>query len=506
MSEHYTCPNCGMSFDLKFYSQNIHITHLNSCPVLLKRKRDARKNKAILPIKLEPTTVDVIIPCHNYGKYLDQCLESVKSTLPLTIVVIDDSSTEDIKSIVAKYPNVTYVRVDYGSPNETRKHGYNLTSSDYVMFLDADDYLGENYIDLSVEALQQDNAHIAHTAIQEFRESSITGQYNKGVFWEPPKEKEINFCHVGCLVKRSLIEEKKPFEFPNEYPCEDFEFWRRVSIDYETNKLDPNVIFTNCKAVYNYRKHEISRFNNVPRSHHLSNVVISTYFTGMKDPQHNRYVKQDDIGKVSQWIETALKHKLKPVILTDHETPKIAYKWPEVKCVPITVPTEYGWYYRWKAIEKYLTQLIKENRTIPKRNIQTVLITDLFDVTFNNNPYKCFTKDYDLYVGSEPMTIGQNNWVLHYWDKHYQNECPYLNEIVYNAGIIGGKITYVKAVATAICEDLEDTGLHNQDMIAFNRILHEAKTEGVTIFTGAPFHSEFKSYQYNRNDLCIVHK
>jgi glycosyltransferase involved in cell wall biosynthesis len=58
-----------------------------------------------------------IIPIRNCSKIITMCMESMKKTNTfelLNVIIVDDRSTEDIKSIAKKY-RVSYLRVDYDS-------------------------------------------------------------------------------------------------------------------------------------------------------------------------------------------------------------------------------------------------------------------------------------------------------------------------------------------------------------------------------------------------------
>ncbi len=61
--------------------------------------------------------VSVVVTCHNYGRYLRECLESVlaQDRPADEIIVVDDASTDDTPAIAAEYApfGVRYERVDF---------------------------------------------------------------------------------------------------------------------------------------------------------------------------------------------------------------------------------------------------------------------------------------------------------------------------------------------------------------------------------------------------------
>lgn len=92
-------------------------------------------------------TLSLVIPNYNKCTYMKECLDSVfKQTLqPDEIVVVDDSSTDDSVRILHKiqeqYPTLVVVPLDEnGGVSNARNVGVRTAKSDYISFLDSDDY------------------------------------------------------------------------------------------------------------------------------------------------------------------------------------------------------------------------------------------------------------------------------------------------------------------------------------------------------------------------------
>jgi glycosyltransferase involved in cell wall biosynthesis len=92
--------------------------------------------------------VDVIIPCYNYGRFLDQCVNSVLGQVgvDVRVLVIDDASPDNTAEIAGalarENPRVTVIRhsTNKGHIN-TYNEGIEWASADYMLLLSADDYL-----------------------------------------------------------------------------------------------------------------------------------------------------------------------------------------------------------------------------------------------------------------------------------------------------------------------------------------------------------------------------
>lgn len=88
-------------------------------------------------------TVSIVVTVYNGAKYLTECLDSILSqTLnDIEIICVDDASTDDTPQILAKYQD--RIRILTNEKNcmagESRNRGYEVTSGEYIIFLDADD-------------------------------------------------------------------------------------------------------------------------------------------------------------------------------------------------------------------------------------------------------------------------------------------------------------------------------------------------------------------------------
>ncbi len=90
--------------------------------------------------------IDIIIPVYNSFDFLDRALSSLVCQLnavDFKVYIIDDASTCDYDSIIDFYSkslNIIYDRLDKNvGPGGARKHGVDISSGKYIIFLDSDD-------------------------------------------------------------------------------------------------------------------------------------------------------------------------------------------------------------------------------------------------------------------------------------------------------------------------------------------------------------------------------
>jgi hypothetical protein len=105
-------------------------------------------------------TVSVVITCHNYGRYLRECLESIlaQSRRPDEVLIIDDASSDTTPAIAAAYAasGVRYERVEYRNPCHSYNHGIAATTGELIAFVDADNVLLPQFIGALAAALEGD--------------------------------------------------------------------------------------------------------------------------------------------------------------------------------------------------------------------------------------------------------------------------------------------------------------------------------------------------------------
>lgn len=101
--------------------------------------------------------VSVIIPCYNYGHFLAEAIESVvQQAYPAKeIVVVDDGSTDNTAAVAARYPEVRYVYQPNQGLSAARNTGIEQSRGDYLVFLDADDWLLPNALTFNASQLNQ---------------------------------------------------------------------------------------------------------------------------------------------------------------------------------------------------------------------------------------------------------------------------------------------------------------------------------------------------------------
>lgn len=94
------------------------------------------------------TSVDVIVPCYRYGRYLRECVGSAlaQSGVEVRVLIIDDHSPDDTpqvgQQLAAEDARVSYRRHAQNMGHiATYNEGLDWAAADYLLLLSADDYL-----------------------------------------------------------------------------------------------------------------------------------------------------------------------------------------------------------------------------------------------------------------------------------------------------------------------------------------------------------------------------
>jgi glycosyltransferase involved in cell wall biosynthesis len=118
--------------------------HLTQHPVMTESIPAAPANAELGP----PTDgsaiiVSVVIPTHNFGRFIEEAVASVFSqeAAGLEVIVVDDESTDDTMERLARIADgrLRTVRLAHGGVGAARNHGLSLARGRYIAFLDADD-------------------------------------------------------------------------------------------------------------------------------------------------------------------------------------------------------------------------------------------------------------------------------------------------------------------------------------------------------------------------------
>ena len=105
--------------------------------------------------------VSVIVPCYNYGRFIDQTLESVQQQTfqNWECIVVDDGSSDNSAEVVEPFtkadPRIRYIYQENKGLPGARNTGIEAARGKYFMVLDADDLIQSQKIAAQVRCFEQ---------------------------------------------------------------------------------------------------------------------------------------------------------------------------------------------------------------------------------------------------------------------------------------------------------------------------------------------------------------
>ena len=142
--------------------------------------------------------VSVIIPCYNQAHFLSEAIESVlaQSYRAYEIVVVDDGSPDNTSEVAARYPEVRCIRQENQGLAGARNTGSRESKGEYLVFLDADDRLLPEALEVGVKNLK------AHP------ECAFVCGHSWEIAADGSFSQELSTPHVGSELYLTLLSRK----------------------------------------------------------------------------------------------------------------------------------------------------------------------------------------------------------------------------------------------------------------------------------------------------------
>ncbi|EKP05238.1 glycosyltransferase-like protein, family 2 [Leptospira kirschneri str. 2008720114] len=198
--------------------------------------------------------VSVIIPCYNYGKYIEQTIQSIlkQSYKNWEIIVVDDGSNDEytiekLKELKKKY---TVIKIDKSGPAAARNIGIEAAKGEFILPLDSDDMIHPDYLLEAISAYEKKSSlGIVYCEAEFF--GSIKGKWNLPEYNFP----EIlldNCIFVSAVFRKSDWKEVGGFNENMKDEWEDYDFWLSLIEKGREVYRIPRVMFY-------YRRGHVSR-------------------------------------------------------------------------------------------------------------------------------------------------------------------------------------------------------------------------------------------------------
>lgn len=278
--------------------------------------------------------VSVIIPVYNSEKYIERCIESVlnQTFQDFELIVINDGSKDDSQEILEgykeKYANkIMLINQENRGVSKTRNKAIQIANGEYIMFIDNDDYIDNDYIETHIQKIEEANADIVMSG---YRRVNI----DKKVLFKQ-KLLNTNWSKYIVLAPWAKIY-KREFLLKNNIEFLDYAIGEDVYFNLVAFAKEPKIEiidyigynwFFNTKSVSNTSQRGLSKdidirvlLDKILREYDKKDELIEYYFvryfiwymlfSGRKSSSKNF---MDYYAKCKMWFqENQIKNKISP--------------------------------------------------------------------------------------------------------------------------------------------------------------------------------------------------
>lgn len=137
-----------------------------------------------MPHSSDPV-VSVVIPCHDYARYLPEAVSSVlaQTFRDWELVIVDDGSTDNTvevtQALIGRHPDrrIRLVQQSNAGVSAARNTGIEASTGRYILPLDADDVIAATMLEKTVGVLDSDpGIAIASTDVFTFTDDDLPPQ------------------------------------------------------------------------------------------------------------------------------------------------------------------------------------------------------------------------------------------------------------------------------------------------------------------------------------------
>ncbi|MCK5417713.1 MAG: glycosyltransferase, partial [Desulfobacterales bacterium] len=214
-----------------------------------------------------------IIPCYNYGRYLQQAVESIieQTFRDFEIIIVNDGSNDSTRAVaenlIVRYPDHQIRLINQensGQPAISRNRGITEARGEYILCLDADDMILPAMLEKCLKLFKQNKTiAIAYTDRQDFDgvdQVVLAGDYD---FSRLKYANQISYC---ALFRREIWDEIGGYR-TNIKGCEDWDFWVAAGARGFFGLRIPEPLFK-------YRRHETGIYQEVLKNFRQKHAQI----------------------------------------------------------------------------------------------------------------------------------------------------------------------------------------------------------------------------------------
>ena len=167
--------------------------------------------------------ISIIVPVYNVEEYLEECLTSIQhqTFTDIEVILVNDGSTDRSKEICERYcqqdSRFKLINQKNQGLSVARNRGVIESIGEYIMFVDSDDVVKENIVEVLLSYMKED-VDLVECNLTQNKEELQKNKPIRVVFEGNSSEsiikciafKEVKFCAFTKLYRREIVE-KVPF-------------------------------------------------------------------------------------------------------------------------------------------------------------------------------------------------------------------------------------------------------------------------------------------------------
>lgn len=195
--------------------------------------------------------ISVIVPCYNQAQYMDECLQSVldQTYQNWECIIVNDGSPDNTEEValrwVEKDTRFIYLKKENGGLSSARNAGIEKAKGEWILPLDCDDKIGNQYLELASNFFNQDYKIIyceGEKFGDEVGKMDLPSFSQKGLAYN-------NQIFCTAFFKKTDWETVNGYDVNLIYGLEDWDFWISILKNNGTvKKLDYIGFYYRIKA------------------------------------------------------------------------------------------------------------------------------------------------------------------------------------------------------------------------------------------------------------------
>lgn len=270
--------------------------------------------------------ISIIVPMYNCEQYITRLIESMYNQINknFELILVNDGSTdrslELAKSILEK-TDVKYkiINQENSGVSVARNSGIKASIGKYIYFLDADDFVENNFCEVVLNNFNKHNIdmimfdyNIINNYKVEYTHNNIEYNYSTPKTAKQILEdlfmSKIPYHMCGFVVKKDVIEKNKiTFTVDSKYG-EDHEFLIKTISTTDNIIVIPNKLYNYCKNETSVTsKFNINRLDSIASALRIKDYINKLYCNVHLNNLVNKYICNKLIYNIDEYITSSIK-------------------------------------------------------------------------------------------------------------------------------------------------------------------------------------------------------